>query len=62
MLTIGPFLAFQHVPVNVRNDGMCVYNTLMNVGNEGVGVHDAMMNLRNSHICIYRKFGLGMKS
>jgi len=48
MLTVSPFLAFQHVLVNVRN--------------EGVGVHDALMDLRNSHMCIYRKFGLGMKS
>ena len=55
MLTVSPFLTFQHIPANVGNDGVCVHNAVMNVGNKSMGVH-------HGHMCIYRKFGLGMKS
>ena len=47
LFTVSPFLTFQHVVVNVGNNGMCVCNTAMNI--------------RNSYMYIHRKFGLGMK-
>ena len=28
--------------VGVRNDGMCVCNTLMNIGSDGLGVHNTL--------------------
>ena len=47
MLVISPFLTFQHVLVNIGNNGVCVKNAVVDIRNDGVGVQD-------SNVCIYR--------
>jgi len=52
MLTVIPFLTFQHVPVNIRNEGVGIYD-------DGVGVRDVVASVGNNRVCIYCKFSLG---
>jgi len=37
MLTASPFPTFHHFTMNVRNDGVGVFNSAMNIGNDGAG-------------------------
>ena len=44
MLAVSPFLSFQHVTLDI--------------GNDGVRARDIMANARNSHMRVHCKFGL----
>ena len=37
----------RNIVLNLRDDPVRVYNTLMNVGNDGVGVRDVVMDVGN---------------
>jgi len=46
MLAISSFLTVHHVP--------------MNIGNKNVGVYNVVVDVQYSHVCVYCKFGLGV--
>ena len=48
--------AFQRITMNVRNNGVCVYNIIPDMGNDGVGVQDVVMNGRSGCICVRCRF------
>ena len=52
ILVVSSFLAFPHLLVHVRNNGVDVSNTAMNIRNEGVG-------LRDGYVCAYCELSLG---
>ena len=76
ILTIRRFLTFHHGTMDIGNDDVGIHDTALklgddsvgvhsivpDVGNDGVGIRDIVANVRNDHICIYRKFGLGVNS
>jgi len=51
MLTVSPFLAFQHIPANVRDNDVSACNIVVNIRNQGVGVH-------NGYVCVYHELSL----
>ena len=55
---ICPFLACHYGAMDIGNDGMGVYDTLMNIGHDSTGVHYVTTNVGNDCICIYCQFGL----
>ena len=48
--------------MDLGNDGVGVYDTLMNVGNDSMGVCNTLMNIRNNYICVDCKFSLEVDS
>ena len=44
--------------MDVGNDGVGAYDTLVHVGDDGTGVHYIVADVGNGHICVYCKFGL----
>ena len=55
-------MGVHNVVVQLGNDGMRVHDAVVNTRNESVGVHDTTMNLGDGYVCIYREFGLRIKS
>ena len=55
---ICPFLACHYGAMDIGNDGMGVYDTLMNIGHDSAGVHYVTTNVGDDYIRVYSQFSL----
>ena len=44
--------------MDIGNDGMGVYDTLMNIGHDSAGVHYVTTNVGDDYIRVYSQFSL----